>query len=226
MPTRTSPQTIVVVGASRGIGLSLCRQLAARGDRVIATARGAAPDLAALPVEVVDDVDITSAASVAGFSQRIGDRPIDVLVVVAGILQRVDLEKLDFDRIRQQFEVNAVGPLRVAAALRDRLHNGSKVLFLTSRMGSIDDNTSGGHYGYRMSKAALNMAARSLARDLDGRGVAVGLLHPGFVRTEMTGGRGDVTADTAASMLIERIDEFSMAKSGSFMHANGQPLPW
>ncbi len=93
-------------------------------------------------------------------------------------------------------------------------------------MGSITDNTSGGYYGYRMSKAALNAAGRSLAHDLAPRGVAVAILHPGFVQTPMTGGRGDVDAATAARNLLARIDELTPATSGRFLHANGAPLPW
>ena len=103
---------------------------------------------------------------------------------------------------------------------------GAKVALITSRMGSIADNSSGGSYGYRMSKAALNAAGRSLAIDLAARGIAVGLLHPGYVRTDMTGGSGNVEASEAAAMLVARIDELDAAKSGSFRHANGEELPW
>jgi NAD(P)-dependent dehydrogenase (short-subunit alcohol dehydrogenase family) len=111
-------------------------------------------------------------------------------------------------------------------ALLPCLERGAKVALITSRMGSIADNGSGGAYGYRMSKAALNAAGMSLARDLASRGIAVVLLHPGYVKTEMTGGSGNVSAEKSASQLIGRIEALDLAHSGSFWHANGETLPW
>ncbi|HVJ19887.1 MAG TPA: SDR family NAD(P)-dependent oxidoreductase, partial [Polyangiaceae bacterium] len=136
------------------------------------------------------------------------------------------LEALDFESIQKQLAVNALGPLRVTAALRRRLEKGAKVGFITSRMGSIDDNSSGGYYGYRMSKAALNMAAKSLAVDLKPAGVAVAILHPGMVKTDMVAGHGQVEPDDAARGLLARLDELTLESSGGFWHANGQRLPW
>lgn len=128
--------------------------------------------------------------------------------------------------MREQFEVNAIGPLRVTAALAPLLRGGGKVAIITSRMGSIADNGSGGYYGYRMSKAAVNAAGMSLARDLKGRGVAVALIHPGMVATEMTGRNGIAPAEAAAGV-ITRIDELTLATSGKFIHAGtGEELPW
>jgi NAD(P)-dependent dehydrogenase (short-subunit alcohol dehydrogenase family) len=131
-----------------------------------------------------------------------------------------------FAGILEQFEVNALGPLRITSALLDQLARGSKLAFVTSRMGSIGDNGSGGFYGYRMSKAALNMAAVSLARDLVGRGIAVAILHPGMVKTDMVGDHGQVEPDRAAAQLLERIDALTLERSGTFWHANGEILPW
>jgi NAD(P)-dependent dehydrogenase (short-subunit alcohol dehydrogenase family) len=218
--------TVCVTGSNRGIGLELVRQLRQRGDEVVAACRSASEQLAGLDVEVVEGVDVTDDAAVRRLAEAVGDRRLDVLVNNAGILASEPLDDLDFDSIRRQLEVNALGPLRVTAALRPRLGRGSKVALVTSRMGSIDDNTSGGSYGYRMSKAALNMAGRSLARDLEGAGIAVVILHPGFVRTDMTGHQGAVDAEEAAAGLIRRIDELTLRTTGSFRHANGEPLPW
>jgi NAD(P)-dependent dehydrogenase (short-subunit alcohol dehydrogenase family) len=217
---------VVIIGANRGIGLALAGQLAARGDEVVATCRSTSAELRGLSVEVIEGVDTVSPDSVARLARQLRDRRVDLLVVLAAVLERVELDRLDVDSIRRQLEVNAVGPLRVASALLPSMTQGAKIFFITSRMGSIGDNTSGGHYGYRMSKAALNMAGRSLARDLRSRGILVGLLHPGFVRTAMTGHRGDVTVDHAASQLITRMDDFSVGMSGEFFHANGERLPW
>ena len=135
------------------------------------------------------------------------------------------LGDLDLAGIRRQFEVNTLGPLRVTRALLGSLHEGSKVAVVTSLMGSMADNGSGGYYGYRLSKAAVNAAGVSLARDFESRGIAVVLLHPGMVATEMTGGRGIPTEESAAG-LIARLDELTLAATGSFRHQDGRELEW
>ena len=218
--------TICITGANRGIGLEMARQLKDRGDDVVAACREASEELATLDVEVIEGVDVTDDGSVAELAKALGDRVVDVLVNCAGILSDESLSDLDFDRMRRQFEVNSLGPLRVTAALRGNFGDGSKVAIITSRMGSIEDNTSGGRYGYRMSKVAVNMAGRSLANDLREEGVAVVILHPGFVRTGMTGGQGLIDPPESAAGLIARIDELTMETTGSFRHANGEELPW
>jgi NAD(P)-dependent dehydrogenase (short-subunit alcohol dehydrogenase family) len=218
--------TVLITGASRGIGLELARQYRDRGDTVVAACRKATPDLEALGVRVVEGVDVTDDAAVGRLAAALDGERLDVLVNNAGVLSKESLGDLDLDRIRRQLEVNSLGPLRVTAALRERLGPGAKVAIVTSRMGSIDDNTSGGYYGYRMSKAAVNMAGRSLAVDLKDRGVAVAILHPGFVRTDMTDHQGNIGPDESAAGLISRIDELTLETSGGFWHANGEPLPW
>lgn len=220
--------TWVVTGANRGIGLELCKQIAARGDDVIAVCRSSSKELAALgaKVKVVDGVDVTSDGAGAKVAGALGDKSIDVLLNNAGVLVPGSLDGLDFDTISKQFEVNAVGPLRLTKALLPKLGKGSKVALVSSRAGSIGDNGSGGLYGYRMSKAALNMAGVSLARDLAPKGVAVVVLHPGFIRTEMTGGNGNDDPPVAAKGMLTRIDETSVETTGKFMHANGEELPW
>jgi NAD(P)-dependent dehydrogenase (short-subunit alcohol dehydrogenase family) len=217
---------VCITGANRGIGLELARQFQARGDEVIAVCRRPSDELTGLGVRVIDGVDVADESGLERLTDGIGDREVDVLVNNAGVLSDESLDDLDVDRIRRQFEINALGPLRVTAALRPALGRGAKVAIITSRMGSIDDNTSGGRYGYRMSKAAVNMAGRSLAHDLKPAGVAVAILHPGFVRTEMTGNAGLVDPPESAAGLIARIDELTLESSGSFWHANGEPLPW
>jgi NAD(P)-dependent dehydrogenase (short-subunit alcohol dehydrogenase family) len=206
--------------------LELARQYRDRGDHVVAACRKTTDGLKNLDIEVVEGVDVVDDAAVARLVKAVGKRPIDVLVNCAGVLSDESLADLDFDRIRNQFEVNSLGPLRVSAALRGNLAPGSKVAIVTSRMGSIEDNTSGGRYGYRMSKCAVNMAGRSLAHDLKDAGVAVAILHPGFVRTDMTGNQGLVDPPESAAGLIARIDELTLETSGGFWHANGERLPW
>lgn len=218
---------VMIIGANRGIGLALARTLADRGDRVTAVCRSSSEALEALGgVEVIDGVDITDRGALDSLARRVGPSSIDTLFVVAGLLDRVSLDAFDAEIVRREFEVNALGPLQAVVALRAALRDGGKIGLVTSRMGSLADNGSGGSYAYRMSKAALNMAGVSLARDLASRRIAVRLLHPGYVRTEMTGHSGHIDAAEAAAGLIARIDELTLATSGTFVHQNGEPLPW
>ena len=217
----------LVTGANRGIGLALVEALLKRGSHVIGACRIASPALAQSGAEVVDGIDVTSEEGVAKLAQAVGDRKLDLLVNNAGILLWGDqLSGIDFDGVLKQFEVNALGPLRVTAALRTRLAKGGKVALITSRMGSIDDNGSGSAYGYRMSKAALNMAGKSLAVDLKPAEVAVAILHPGMVKTDMVGEHGQIEPADAATGLLARIDELTLEKTGGFWHANGERLLW
>lgn len=216
---------VLVTGANRGIGLELCKQLSSRGDEIIAVCRASSDDLRSLDVRVIDNIDVSSGQSIELLRDQLANVKLDWLINNAGILAVESLDGLNFETIEQQFRVNSMGPLRVTAALLDNLSDGSKVGIITSRMGSIDDNTSGGYYGYRMSKAAVNMAGASLAHDLRPRGVAVALLHPGMVATEMTGRQGIPPAESASG-LIQRMDELQLDQSGSFWHANGELLPW
>ncbi|HTB57161.1 MAG TPA: SDR family oxidoreductase [Polyangia bacterium] len=221
-----STRTALVVGANRGIGLALCKRLKSLGREVIAVGRRSSSALDALGARVELGVDVTTDDGVAALAQRLEGVVIDELVCNAGILREDDLDGVDLDDVRAQIEVNALGPLRVVKALRKNIRRGGKLALITSRMGSIADNGSGGYYGYRMSKAALNAAGMSLARDLRGAGIAVAILHPGYVRTDMTEGSGTINPDDAAKQLIDRLDALSLETTGTFWHANGQVLPW
>jgi len=217
----------LVTGANRGIGLALVQLLRQRELNVIATCRKSSPELERTGAEVVSGIEVTDDAGLERLVAAVGARPLDLLINNAGIMVWPEsLDTLDVTGVRRQFEVNALGPLRVTAALRGRLGRGAKVGLVTSRMGSIDDNGSGGAYGYRMSKAALNMAGKSLAVDLKPAGVAVAILHPGMVKTELTGSHGQVEPLDAARGLLARMDELTLETSGSFWHANGERLPW
>jgi NAD(P)-dependent dehydrogenase (short-subunit alcohol dehydrogenase family) len=218
--------TVLITGANRGIGLALTRRLAGRGDQVIAVCRQPTAELQLKNVRVESGVEVTSDEAVAALAKKVGANSLDLLILNAGILRDDGLDTVELEEVRTQLEVNAVAPLRLALALRPALRPGAKIAAITSRMGSIGDNGSGGYYGYRMSKAALNAMAMSLSRDLKGANISVAILHPGMVKTEMTGNRGNFTADESARLLIERIDALTLENSGTFWHANGEVLPW
>jgi len=225
----------VVTGANRGIGLALCEVLRDRGHDVIAAVRHGSPELAALGVRVEEGLDLGDSGSVLRFGERLAGTDVDLLLQNAGVARMTPLESPDPEGMELSFRVNAIGPLLLTQALLPCLHRGSKIALMTSRMGSIEDNGSGGYYGYRMSKAALNMLGKSLSIDLAPRGIAVGILHPGMVATDMlddfTGGGGHFPPGTVqpsdvAGKLVDRIDALDMAKTGTFWHASGEVLPW
>jgi NAD(P)-dependent dehydrogenase (short-subunit alcohol dehydrogenase family) len=217
--------TVLITGANRGIGYQLAKQFAERGDEVLAACREASAELMSLDVRVIAGIDVGSAESVEKLRQAIGDQVIDILVNNAGILLRDAFGAIDYERMMEQYRINTLGPLRVTEALSNNLKNGSKVAIITSRVGSIDDNQSGGNWGYRASKTAVNMIGTNLKHEFLPRGIAVALLHPGLVATDMTGGTGIAAADSARG-LLQRIDELTLETSGGFWHAEGYALPW
>ena len=219
--------TFLVTGANRGIGLEYCRQLKARGDDVVAVCRQVSDELEGLGVRVEAGFELSDSQAIDDLVQRLDGVPLDAVILNAGILQSMGLMDMDPIGIRRQFEVNALAPLLLARALVDQMPSGAKLVLMTSRMGSIDDNSSGGSYGYRMSKVALNMAGKSLALDLESRGIAVAILHPGLVRTRMIGfNPSGIPPEQSVKGLLARIDGLTLATSGSFWHANGELLPW
>jgi NAD(P)-dependent dehydrogenase (short-subunit alcohol dehydrogenase family) len=223
-----------VTGASRGIGLEFVRQWLQRGAHVIAAARNANSatelhqlleqyshhKLRILPLDVADGRSVENMASV------LGNTEIDILINNAGILTVETLDNMDFGAILEQFKVNALGALRVTHILLGNLRDGARIINMTSRMGSLDDNTSGGYYGYRMSKAGLNMATRSLAVDLKNRGIIVVAIHPGSVQTDLTRGFGMLTPEASVEGINQVIDKLTLEQSGLFLHYQGTPLPW
>ena len=229
--------TFLVIGADRGIGLSLCRQLAARGETVVSACLGGGEAYDGTEVEVIPGIDVTSgdavatmAEALAARSEKDGGGKIDCLIHVAGVLGLDELGKLDFDDVRRQIEINTIGPLRAIEAALPYLAADAKVGIVTSRVGSLSDNGSGQMYAYRVSKAGANMIALNLHHDLSKRGIAVAALHPGMVATDLTrdipGDFQYITPDEAAAGLIRRMDILDLETSGRFWHANGEELAW
>lgn len=220
---------IVITGANRGIGFELAKLFAARGDQVTAICRTSNDDIEDLADQVISGIDMADEAAIASIPSLLDmllEGPIDVLINNAGVFHNETLADMNVDRIREQFELNTLAPLLLTQAVLPLLTSGSKVINITSRMGSISDNGSGAYYGYRASKAALNAVTKSLAIDLKPHGVAVAVLHPGFVQTRMVGFAGDISPAEAATGLAARIDESTLDTSGGFWHSNGQSLPW
>ena len=218
--------TVVVTGANRGIGLEFVKQYLAKGDKVIALCRNTSDELSQSGAKVIDKVDVGSPECLEKILPTLSDLKIDLLINNAGVLANESLEHMSSSTLEYQFRVNAMGPVMVTQMLRQQLVKGGKVALITSRMGSVTDNTSGGYYGYRMSKAALNIAGVSLAHDLKEQQVAVALLHPGYVQTEMVNNSGDISAAVAVERLMQRIDGLNLNNTGTFWHSNGEILPW
>ena len=224
--------TYLIVGSDRGIGLAICEQLHARGDEVIAACLGNGDELTSQGIRVIPQIDVTSdeAAQRLGETLRGDDVRLDVVIHVAGVLGLDELGNIDFDDVRRQIEINTIGPLRIAQAVLDRLGEGAKLGIVTSRVGSLADNGSGGMYAYRVSKCAANMVGLNLHHDLSKRGISVLLLHPGMVATDLTkdlpGDFDYIQPAEAAAGLIRNMDELTPETAGRFRHANGDYLPW
>lgn len=219
-------KTIVITGSASGIGLELTRQLHERGEKVYAVCRKPTPELRAVGAQIIDGIELTDDHLEHLLKKWFKDVQIDWLLNNAGIFELETLEKMSLGQVRRQFEVNTIAPLRVTEALLPQLKNGAKIGITTSRMGSIADNTSGSYYGYRMSKAAVNMLGKTLSVDLKPRDISVALLHPGYVKTKMTQQQGEITPDVSAQGLIKIMDNLSLETSGGFWHTNGEKLPW
>ena len=220
-------KNILITGANRGIGYTLTKNYVEQGDKVFAVCRKSTQELRDLSsITVIDGIDVTDDQKLDVLKNILDNINLDIIINNAGIMTEEVFGEIESKDLVDQFIVNAVAPLKLTQALRKNLSTGSKVIFITSRMGSASDNTSGGYYGYRMSKAALNSAGVSLAQDLKSDNIAVFMLHPGFVRTDLVDNQGDISADESSKNLVKRIDQLNIEHSGEFWHANGDQLPW
>ncbi len=219
-------QHVVITGGNKGIGLALVKQYLAAGFQVSVICRTESAELAALNATVYSNTELADPGQINALSKKFTAGSIDILINNAGIFSNETLSDFDISRMQQQFQVDALAPLLLSHALLPAIKKGGKIAMVTSRMGSIADNTSGSYYGYRMAKAALNAGSVSLARDLAAQQIHVGIYHPGFVQTQMVGFAGDISADEAASRLKQLISELNTANSGKFYHSNGSELPW
>ncbi|MCH2534496.1 MAG: SDR family oxidoreductase [Bdellovibrionales bacterium] len=216
----------LITGCNRGIGLELAKQLKAKGYEIYAICRTNSDELKTVSNHIFDNVDVTNFNQIKEISDKLKSTKFDLIINNAGVLLPTSLSDLNVENINTMFQVNAVAPLVLTQEFLGNLEEGSKVAMITSRMGSIEDNTSGGQYGYRMSKCALNIAGKSLAEDLKDKKIAVGLFHPGFVNTRMVNFNGQIDPDESAQGIVKQIEKLTMENSGGFWHSNGERLPW
>ncbi len=227
----------LVTGANRGLGLEFTTKLAERGDEVIATCRSiaAAKELQELAERSggkvrLFEMDVATPADNQKLAAFLEGQSVDVLINNAGHYSKDNgpFETIDFDGIMKDFAINAMGSLRVTQAALPAIRRGGlkKVINISSKMGSIADNSGGGAYAYRMSKTALNMGSRSLAQDLKPEGITVLTVHPGWVLTDMGGPNALVDANESINGLIKVIDDAGLEQSGRFWDFRGEELSW
>lgn len=218
--------TVLITGANRGIGLEFARRYGEAGWEVVGTARdpGDADELR--EVAPVEQLDVTDLGRVAGFGEVLAGKPLDLLIANAGAYgpRRIETAE-DGEGWLETLSVMAVSPVLLANALLPNLRAAKgKAVAITSRMGSIDDNTSGGFIAYRSAKAALNAAWTSLA--IDNPGLAFALLHPGWVQTRMGGASAPVTVQDSVAGMIRVIDGLTPAGRAPFLDYQGETVPW
>lgn len=228
--------TILITGTNRGIGLEFTRQCLARGDRVIATCRD---------IEVADELkqlqgshgrldirqlDIASIESMKDFVQQLAGTPIDIFINNAGVYGPTNIKfgEVDAHVWASVFQVNSIAPLILSQLLMPNLRQGEdkKMLYLTSKMGSIDDNSGGGSYIYRSTKTALNSVVKSLAIDLAVEGFSAAVLHPGWVLTDMGGPNALIDTKTSVTGMLQVVDDLDSHNSGSFFNYDGRIIAW
>ena len=216
----------VVTGANRGLGLEFTKRLVEQEHEVIATSRDGRVDA---PGARAEKLDVADPASVTAFAERLDGLPVDLLLNNAGRQYRVGaIEEIDFEEMADVFEVNAFGPLRVTRALLPNLRAGAgkRVIHVSTRMGSFGEFEGGGMYGYRASKAALNMLHRCLAEELGPEGFLCLALHPGWVRTDMGGAEATLSVEESVAGMLRVIDGLTSDDHGAFLNYDGTPLPW
>ena len=224
-------KNILITGANRGIGLKFAEILSANNN-IYATARDItnADDLKKFDNTELLELDLLNKDSIKSFCSELKDIPLDMIINNAGIFQDEQMEEtiLDPELWLDEIMINAVGPVVLSQKLKENIMSGNdkKIIFISSQMGSIDDNYSGGYYFYRTSKSALNSAAKSLSIDWKADGISVLMLHPGWVRTDMGGSNAKLDIDTSVRKMLDVINSLDMGKTGAFLNYEGKKLEW
>ncbi len=219
--------TVLITGANRGIGLQFAKDYAAAGWDVIGTSRNPdrADDLRAINGATVMRLSVANPHSVDNFFDELGDRQVDLFISNAGSYGSRDLDK---DSWIETLEINTIAPTIMATELKKNMAGSDvkKMVVLSSQMGSISDNQSGGSIIYRSSKAAVNAAWKSLSIDFRDEGIAIGILHPGWVKTEMGGENALIDTETSVAGMMQVIENLSLENSGEFRVYDGSTLGW
>lgn len=225
--------TVLITGASRGLGLEFCKQYAAEGWEVLACCRHPekADKLAGIKNARLLSLDVTDFAQIGRLAKEIKDISIDVLINNAGIYGDSaghGFGQLDYGAWTRTLAINAQAPVKMAEAFLPHLQRGrmKRLVSISSQMGSITDNVSGGSILYRTSKAALNAAMKSLSIDLKDLGIGVFILHPGWVKTDMGGPNALIDAELSVTGMRRVIADSTLRQSGSFLKYDGSILPW
>ena len=222
---------ILIIGANRGLGLEFAKQYSNKENNVFATTRNKnnAKELYSIKNIKVFELDLNSDKSLDNFIKDISTQKIDILIHNAGIFRDEQLdEDLDINAWMNEMRINAVVPIILARKLKNNIQMGSdkKIIFISSQMGSIDDNYSGRFYFYRSSKSALNSAAKSLSIDWKEDGISILILHPGWVKTDMGGDNAKLEIPDSISQMIKVINDLNLTNSGSFVNYAGEKLEW
>ena len=224
-------KNILITGANRGIGLKFAEILSANNN-IYATARDITNADELKKFDNIDllELDLLDKDSIKSFCSELKDIPLDMIINNAGIFQDEQMEEtiLDPELWLDEIMINAIGPVVLSQKLKENIMSGNdkKIIFISSQMGSIDDNYSGGYYFYRTSKSALNSAAKSLSIDWKADGISVLMLHPGWVRTDMGGSNAKLDIDTSVSKMLDVINSLDMGKTGTFLNYEGKKLEW
>jgi NAD(P)-dependent dehydrogenase (short-subunit alcohol dehydrogenase family) len=224
-------KNILITGANRGIGLKFAEILSVNNN-IYATARDInnADDLKKFDNTELLELDLLNKDSIKSFCSELKDIPLDMIINNAGIFQDEQMEEtiLDPELWLDEIMINAIGPVVLSQKLKENIMSGNdkKIIFISSQMGSIDDNYSGGYYFYRTSKSALNSAAKSLSIDWKADGISVLMLHPGWVRTDMGGSNAKLDIDTSVRKMLDVINSLDMSKTGAFLNYEGKKLEW
>ena len=225
-------KNILITGANRGIGLMFAQSFSSIANTVYATVRDLnnCDELKKIKNVEILELDLLSKNSIKTFCSELKDIPLDLILNNAGVFQDEQMEEtnLDPDLWLDEVMINAVGPMTLTQKLRENLMSGveKKVIFISSQMGSVDDNHSGGYYFYRTSKSALNSAARSLAIDWKADNISVLMLHPGWVKTDMGGLKAKLEIEESVSCMLKVIHALDISKTGSFVNYDGKKLEW
>ena len=229
-----SQSTVLITGSNRGIGLKFAEEYSKLGWHVIATCRN--PSHANKLNQLAKDfgsieiypLEVSNSDQIHELADALKNKPIDVLINNAGIHRSCTLGSIDKEAWLESFTINSIAPYEVTIHLLDNILQGSlkKVISITSKMGSIDDNTSGGSYIYRSSKTALNSIMRSLEHDLGRHGIATLTLHPGWVKTDMGGMGAWINVDESVAGMIKQIEKLNLSNAGRYVDYAGKKINW